>query len=330
MRSNFPRSFAIAAVLGLTALSIGSAYPPAAQSKSPSGVDKPLRPTTRTFNNVAAHVDDDNRGRIAFVSTRDGNPEIYVMRPDGSGLVNLTNNPANDRLPAWSPDGSKIAFRSTRGRNTDIYVMNDDGSDVVRLTDHPAVDTSPSWTSDGKVLFSSNRSGRFEIYVVNPDGTDLRHIDIAVDGQLTFPAQSHSGHRLAFIATNFFDASAIWVTHPDGSHPEQLTASELVAAFPDWSPDGNRVIFSNNVCPVCDLSQIMVVNQGGNQLRQLTSSDDNFNDLLARWSPDGSQIVFTRDDFINDTEIYIMNADGSGVTNVSNHPAFEFEADWGP
>jgi TolB protein len=109
-----------------------------------------------------------------------------------------------------------------------------------------------------------------------------------------------------------------------------LTATELVAAFPDWSPTGNRVIFSNNVCPVCELSQIMVVNQGGNQLRQLTPSDDIFNDLLPRWSPDGSQVVFTRDDFINDTEIYIMNADGSGVTNITNHPAFDFEADWGP
>ncbi|MGH9902507.1 MAG: TolB family protein [Pyrinomonadaceae bacterium] len=307
----------------------GSAYPPVTQSKSSSGVDEPLRLKNRTFHHVVAHVDDDNRGRIAFVSTRGGNSDIYVMHPDGSGLVNLTNHPANDRLPAWSPDGSKIAFRSTRDLNAEVCVMNDDGSDVVRLTNHPAVDTSPSWTSDGKVLLSSNRSGRFEIYVVNPDGTDLRHIDIAVDGQLTFPAQSRSGHRLAFVATTI-DALAIWIAHPDGSHPKQLTADELVAAFPDWSPTGNRVIFSNNVCPVCDLSEIMVVNQGGNQLRQLTPSGDNFNDLFPRWSPDGSQIVVSRDDFISPTEIYIMNADGSGATNISNHPAFDFEADWGP
>ena len=99
-------------------------------------------------------------GRIAFVSNREGNNDIYLMRPDGTDVVNITNHPASDRLPSWSWDGSKIAFQSTRNGNTEVYVMDDDGSNVVRLTDDPAVDTSPSWTADGRVLFSSNRSGR--------------------------------------------------------------------------------------------------------------------------------------------------------------------------
>jgi len=272
----------------------------------------------------------EDRGRIAFVSNRGGNNDIYVMRPDGTGLVNITNHPASDRLPSWSPDGSKIAFASNRDGNTEIYVMNANGNNVVRLTFDPAVDTAPSWTAEGDVLFSSNRSGRFEIYEINPDSTCLRHIDIAVEGQLTFPSESLSGHRLAFTATNFSDKSAIWIAHPDGSHAKQLTDNGLFAAFPDWSPFGNRVVFSNNVCGVCDLSEILAVNQAGNNLRQLTISGDQFNDLQPRYSPDESQIVFSRDDFINATEIYVMNADGSGATNISQNPAFDFETDWGP
>lgn len=282
-------------------------------------------------NGAVAQTGGDSGGRIAFVSNRGGNIDIYVMWPDGTNVVNITNHPAIDRLPAWSPDGSRIAFRSNRDGNSEVYVMSDAGSDVVRLTNDPWVDTAPSWTSDGRVLFSSNRSGRYEIYAVNPDGTDLQHLEIAVDGQLTFPAESYSGHRLAFIATNFSDAAAVWVTHPDGSHAVQLTPDELFAAFPDWSPIGNRIAFSNNACGVCeDLSEILVVNQGGNHLRQLTESGDVFNDLVPRWSPDGSQLVVSRDDFISPTEVYVVNADGSGVTNISNHPAFDFEADWGP
>jgi Tol biopolymer transport system component len=284
------------------------------------------------YRQVNGHIadDQDDRGRIAFVSFRGGNNDIYVIRPDGTGLINVTNNPASDRLPAWSPDGSMIAFRSTRDGNQEIYVMNDDGSNVVRLTFDAAVDTSPSWTRDGRVLFSSNRSGRFEIYEINANGIDLRHINIPVDGNLTFPSESREGDRLAFTVTNFSDAVSIWDSHSDGTHPTQLTPDALVAAFPDWSPIGNSLIFSNNVCPVCDLSETLVINQGGNRIRQLSISSDGNNDLFPRWSPDGSQIVFSRDDFVNPTQIYIMNSDGSDVVNVTQDTFFDLEADWGP
>ena len=58
--------------------------------------------------------------RIAFVSYRDGNDEVYVINVDGSGLRNLTRNPARDVDPKWSPDGRKIGFvRIVRGGNRD-------------------------------------------------------------------------------------------------------------------------------------------------------------------------------------------------------------------
>ncbi|MGB9723151.1 MAG: TolB family protein, partial [Chloroflexia bacterium] len=71
---------------------------------------------------------------------------IYVMNADGSGVTRLTNHPAGDKHPAWSPDGKKIAFQSERSGGTDIYVMNADGSGVTRLTNHPAYDGEPSWS----------------------------------------------------------------------------------------------------------------------------------------------------------------------------------------
>jgi len=66
--------------------------------------------------------------KIAFMSDRDGNNEIYVMNTDGSGQKNLTNYPAEDAEPAWSPDGTRIAFTSLRDGNFEIYVMNTDSS----------------------------------------------------------------------------------------------------------------------------------------------------------------------------------------------------------
>jgi Tol biopolymer transport system component len=88
---------------------------------------------------------------IAFTSNRDGDWEIYTIRPDGTGLARLTHSPGNDAHSAWSPDGRWIAFSSARGgfkdemarggggqAATDIFVMRADGSDVRRLTDDAA------------------------------------------------------------------------------------------------------------------------------------------------------------------------------------------------
>src|SRR5687768_12703256 len=88
-------------------------------------------------------------GKIAFVSTRDGNGEIYVMDADGSEQTRLTSNAAFDFFPAWSPDGSKIAFTSDRDGNYDVYVMNADGSEQTRLTSNAARDIEPAWSPDG-------------------------------------------------------------------------------------------------------------------------------------------------------------------------------------
>ena len=125
-------------------------------------------------------------GKIAFMSTRDGNSEVYVMNANGSGPTNLTNNPAYDNSPAWSPDGSRIAFSSNRDDNEEIYVMNADGTGVIRLTNNPAYDFTAAWSPDGsRVVFSSNRDGNFEIYIMNADGSGLTRLtnDPALDGE---------------------------------------------------------------------------------------------------------------------------------------------------
>jgi hypothetical protein len=116
-------------------------------------------------------------GRIAFASNRDGNFEIYVMNADGSGVTRLTNNPANDWQPSWSPDGRRIAFVSDRNGNPKIYVMNADGSGQTNLTNNPGIDWDPSWSPDGKrIAFDSNRDGNYEIYIMNADGSGVTRL----------------------------------------------------------------------------------------------------------------------------------------------------------
>ncbi|MCH8978080.1 MAG: PD40 domain-containing protein, partial [Armatimonadetes bacterium] len=115
--------------------------------------------------------------KIAFVSERNGNEEIYVMNMDGTGQRRLTNNPAVDSSPSFSPDGTKIAFSSTRDGDFEIYVMNADGTGQTNLTNSAAIDGNPSFSPDGsKIAFSSDRSGNQEVYVMNVDGTGLTRL----------------------------------------------------------------------------------------------------------------------------------------------------------
>jgi len=151
---------------------------------------------TKSFTAAVAITVTAANGQIAFVRTR----EIYVVNADGSGQVNLTNNPATVGQLTWSPDGARIAFVSDRDGNFEIYVMRADGSNQVNLSNNAALDVGPAWSPDGtKIAFSSDRDGPgqmyvgpFQIYVMNADGSGLRNLtnNPAADGGAAWRPQA--------------------------------------------------------------------------------------------------------------------------------------------
>jgi TolB protein len=89
--------------------------------------------------------------KVAFMSRRDGNWEIYTVKADGSGLQRLTDEPAEDGLPVWSPDGRHLAFVSRRDGEWAIWVMQGDGSNLKKLV-------TMAGSPDGQVLFNRDTS----------------------------------------------------------------------------------------------------------------------------------------------------------------------------
>jgi len=111
--------------------------------------------------------------RIAFTSTRDGQPEVYVMDADGTNVARLTNSPGLDGDPSFSPDGLSVVFHSQRTGHRQIYLQPITSSVAVPLTQEPADNSQPSMSPDGELIaFVSNRDGNNHIWLMAKDGTN--------------------------------------------------------------------------------------------------------------------------------------------------------------
>lgn len=211
---------------------------------------------TALFGTAADFFDVDEGGRIAFVSTRNLDPElagwgaepdIYVIDPDGTGLVRLATGVA----PAWSPDGQRIAFHTIRPEEpAEVRIIEADGTGEGTLAGNGATD--PTWSPDGRrIAFVRNGS---EIRVVDVDGSgeailvsresilSLRAADAIAE-----PAWSPDGRYIAFKATEVGigdSYSRILVANADGSGLRTLDLGGVSANGPTWSPDASRLALS--------------------------------------------------------------------------------------
>ena len=264
-------------------------------------------------------------GKIVFQTNRDvNNAEIYTMNADGTDRVALSRNPAEDMEPRWSPDGLRIAFVSDRTGNDEIFTMNADGSGVMQLTFTSAGNRRPSWTADGRILFQSDRDGNSEIYRMNADGSEQQNLTRNPADDL-FAAASPSGNRTVFTSNRGGDYNLYVVNGAGSGSVRQITSTPGMSDFQaNWSPRGNDLLFAR-----ADGSgiELFTVHANGTGLTRLTDTPGRV-EFEPAWSPDGKKIVFHAcDDPGTDDEYcanYVMNADGTGETDVSLRPQAPF------
>jgi hypothetical protein len=180
--------------------------------------------------------------RIAFMSTRTGAEDIYVMNADGSGEQVVGSNLAVDTDPSLSPDGTKIAFMSRRlgAGDFNIHVMDLAGTELIPPVASVNFDGEPDWSPDGsKIAFVSSRNGGdLDIFTMNADGSGQTPLLDNASASESRPAWSPDGTKIAF-NSNMDDAAnnEIYVMNADGTGtPTRLTNSPGNDIAPAWQP----------------------------------------------------------------------------------------------
>jgi Tol biopolymer transport system component len=270
-------------------------------------------------------------GAIAFQKVVDpspgGNGDIYVVKTDGTGLKQLTDDPGLEERAAWSPDGRRIAYGGyppgwTGPENASVWIMNADGSGKTRLTEGAVRGIYPSWSPDGKqIAFVRPFDDGYRIFVMNADGSHLVRVTRAPSGGMPtllindlFPAWAPGGQIL------FMRLGQVFVVNMDGSGLRQVTKGENIAEFA-VSPDGKRLALYYNSK---DSVVVLPTNGGGNSVTVLEPASDFIPEApnaAPAWTPDRQALALASSSWVEHQQaggsrLYVVNADGSGLSAV--------------
>ncbi len=305
----------------LTDTPLPPTLPPATNTPLPPSAtptNTPLTPTpTHTATSTPSPTPTDpmlptpSGKLLAFTSKHEGNTDIYVVGVDGSNLHRITNTPAEEWHPAWSPDGSRLVFQCMAGGVSNVCTVNADGSGYTQITAWKQGEPNaqrPVWSPDGRQIAVSREpmGGVYSVWLMNADGSGQRQVMEGRD-----PSWSPDGSRIAFIRSDG-RASQIWTASPSGANAQQLTEGDAEHMYPTWSPDGRQIAFEY------DRALVAVMDAKGGQQR-VVAKQPSWN---LSWSPDGNRLAIAS----SGGGIYLVNVDGSGstqITSVGTQPAWQ-------
>jgi TolB protein len=268
-------------------------------------------------------------GLIAFTRTVGGERgQVYVVRPDGSDLRQLTHRRNGAGGASWSPDGRRIAFGARAHGELHIFVKRLGGR-TRRITPRGANFSTMAWSPDGRKIVTASGhwvQGRryFDetLVVMRTDGRRPRTVYNGGELGAEAPAWSPDGRTIAFMHTDVGALGAspsIYVVPAAGGEARRIT-EDSAQDHPDWSPDGSLIAYSYGSALGTDAVRVMRPDGSGDRLLVDDTAEP---EGWPAWAPSGERIAFTRRG-----RIWTVAADGTGAVRVTDPP--EYHGDWDP
>jgi sugar lactone lactonase YvrE len=259
--------------------------------------------------------------KLVFISSEDGDDEIFTMNGDGTNRLQITHNGSNEGDPDWSPDGARIAYEGGEAAS-EIWVVQADGNNPVRLTNLGVESDDPDWSPDGTRIVFETDDGSREIAIMNADGSNLR-ILTNTPAHSEKPQFSPDGTRILFFS-NRDGNYEIYVMNVDGSNLQRLTTHPQDDYDAAWSPDGAHIVFGSERD---GNGEIYIMDPDGGNVQRVTNNL--VDDWAPTWSPDGLFIVFTSDRD-GDEDLFSIRPSGANELRLTANSVSDKDADWRP
>ncbi|GAB4494668.1 MAG: hypothetical protein Fur0016_23860 [Anaerolineales bacterium] len=263
-------------------------------------------------------------GTIVFTCTRGDFNQICMIRADGQNLQLLTNTTfAHNYYPAFAPGGQEIVFASNRNGTFDLYRLVLPTGELTQLTNRIGNVFSPSYSPNGQNIVFANRAaeGPTSIWVIEKNGANPKLLYPAPNNVVAV-AWSPDGNTIAYaMSVDQPNEFQIFLMDADGRNHRRLSQGLLgIGGSLAWSPDSRSLLIFAG--PPGDKDIYRLDTSTGNYLRLTTGG----NNTAASYSPDGTHIVFNSLRNDGQADLYLMNADGSDLRQLTTHP----EPDWQP